>query len=244
MPKGKEDYSKLNLYQKISRVRKNMEVFKKDSEGYGYKYVSEENILSKLSVWLDKMGLLLIPSIRSDSCWVEAEEFNSSKQDKKTKEMISEKKTEVLVRGEMSFTWINADNPEERLEVPWFFTGQQADASQAFGSGLTYSNRYFLLKFFNIATVEDDPDNWRTKQKNAEKEEDIILAREIISQVDEFAKNYAAKAKDTDKAKAEILKIVKKYVKSGDYRKIEEPVLATSLLDELKGLATKKKEDK
>lgn len=244
MPKGKEDYSKLNIYQKISRIRKNMEVFKKDSEGYGYMYVSEETILSKLSVWLDKMGLLLVPSIVSDSCWATEAEVNTVKQDKKTKEMINETKTEVLVKGEMHFTWINIDNPEERLEVPWYFVGQQADASQAFGSGLTYSNRYFLLKFFNIATVEDDPDNWRSKQKFAEKEEDIMLARGIIAQVDEFAKNYAAKAKDTDKAKAEILKIVKKYVKSGDYRKIEEPVLATSLLEELKGLTEKKKEAK
>ena len=41
--------------------------------------------------------------------------------------------------------------------------GQQADGSQALGSGLTYANRYFLLKYFNVATSEDDPDAIRSE---------------------------------------------------------------------------------
>lgn len=54
--------------------------------------------------------------------------------------------------------------------------GQQADASQSFGSGLTYVYRYFPLKHFGVSTVEDDPDNWRAKQREAEEAENRAIA--------------------------------------------------------------------
>lgn len=232
----------MNLFQKLAKIRKQLEVIQKDSDGYGYKYVSEAEILSKLSVWMDKMGLLLIPEVEHGSCSAWIEEFNTSKLDKKTHELVEERKYEAVVKGNMKFTWIDIDNPADRLEVPWFFTGQQADASQAFGSGLTYCTRYFLLKFFNIATVEDDPDNWRSKQKSAEKEEDLLLAKEITAQIDEVAKKYVTESADFEKAKEELTKLSKKYIKSGNYLKIEEPKLAKKMLDDVKKLAGNKEE--
>ena len=235
---------KMNIYQKLAKIRKNMEVFKKNKDGYGYKYVSEDEILSKLSVWLDKTGLLLIPEIKPGSGIARVQDLEQTKVDKKTGAIYQELKNEVLVEAEMTFTWLNVDNPEEKLTIQWFLTGQQADASQAFGSGLTYCMRYFLLKFFNIATVEDDPDNWRSKQKNAEKEEDLLIAKEVTQMIDEVAKKYVADSKDVEAAKERLLKITKKYVKSGNYLKITEPALASKLLDEVKALAGKTKEEK
>lgn len=229
------EYESLNIYQKLAKIRKNLEVIQKDSSGFGYKYVSEAEILSKLSVWLTKMGLLLIPRI--DQSLVETQLWDMEQ----TRKGNLEKKCEVVVSGPLTFTWINAANPSESLEVPWFFAGQQADASQAFGSGLTYCTRYFLLKFFNIATTEDDPDNWRTKQQAAAKEEDVMLAKATTKVIDEVAKKFVADSDDADKAKAELMQIVKKYVKSGNYLKIEEPALATKLLQEVKELANAQK---
>ena len=234
----------LNIYQKLAKIRKNLEVLQKDKSGYGYKYVSEAEIMSKLSVWLDKMGLLLYPRIVPETVTAYTEELESIKLDKKTGEMVTEKKNETIAKGEMVFTWVNIDNPEEKLEVPWFFAGQQADTSQAFGSGLTYCNRYFLLKFFNIATTEDDPDNWRSKQQAEEKKEEVALAQEILQLVDKAAKSYVESSEDRDKAKAELVKLTKKYVKSGNYLKIEEPALAKKLLEDMKALAGDTKEEK
>lgn len=233
----------LNIYQKLAKIRKNLEVLQKDKSGYGYKYVSEAEIMSKLSVWLDKMGLLLFPKIVPDTSSAYIEELDTIKYDKKSGETITEKKNEVIVRGEMLYTWVNVDNPDERLEVPWFFAGQQADASQAFGSGLTYCNRYFLLKFFNIATTEDDPDNWRTKQKAEEKKEEVVIAKEILQLVDKAAKSFVEQSDDRDTAKEELVKLTKKYVKSGNYLKIEEPALAKKLLEDIKQLTENKKEE-
>lgn len=57
---------------------------------------------------------------------------------------------------------MNDDNPEERIEVPWFIAGSQADPAQAVGSGLTYGLRQFLMQSFQIATLDgEDPDDWR-----------------------------------------------------------------------------------
>lgn len=231
--------SELNLYQKLAKIRKAVEVIQKNKAGYGYKYVSEDEIFSKLSVQLDKLGLLLVPKIVEDSVDLHFWDIETAKMDKKTKEIIPDKKAEVVVHGQMVFSWINTENPEERLDVPWFFTGQQADASQAFGSGLTYCTRYFLLKFFNIATPEDDPDTWRSKQQLAAKEEDMAIVKGVVDQVDSIVHDYIASSRDDDKAREEVFAIVKKYVKSGNYKKIEEPALATKLLAEVKTLASK-----
>lgn len=227
----------LNLYQRLSKIRKQLEVIQKDSSGYGYKYVSEAEILSKLSIWLDKMGLLLIPEIVPGTFQAHVEEFNTEKFDKKLGDVVKERKYEALTSGQMTFTWVNIDKPEEKLVIPWAFAGQQADASQAFGSGLTYCTRYFLLKFFNIATTEDDPDNWRSKQQAAEKHESVLLAKEIIQLVDEEAKAFVSNSPDVAHAKEALMTVVKKYVKSGNYMKIEEPALAKKLLEEIKTLS-------
>ena len=98
------------------------------------------------------------------------------------------------------------------------------------------------MKFFNTATVEDDPDNWRSKQKSAEKEEDLLLAKEITAQIDELAKKYVTESADFEKAKEELTKLSKKYIKSGNYLKIEEPKLAKKMLDDVKKLAGNKEE--
>lgn len=37
----------MNIYQKLARIRKQVEVIQKNKSGYGYKYVSEDEILAK-----------------------------------------------------------------------------------------------------------------------------------------------------------------------------------------------------
>ena len=91
--------------------------------------------------------------------------------------------------------------------------------------------RYFLLKFFNIATPDDDPDKWRSKQKAAGVAEDKMIAEEIISTFDTTVKEFLASNQDkTDDVK----KFVAKYVKGGNYFAITESVLASKLLSDFK----------
>ena len=57
----------------------------------------------------------------------------------------------------------------EKLECLWAANGQN-DWDKGAGSAYTYGERYFLLKFFHIATDEDDVDN-PARKKDEQKDE-------------------------------------------------------------------------
>lgn len=226
---------KLNIYQKLAKIRKNVEVLNKNASGYGYKYVSEDVILEKVTGLMDKYGLSLIPSIVPGSTAVSPYHYFETKA-KKDGDTYEKHSNEVLVSADMLYTWVNNENPSEHIEVPWMFVGQQADASQAFGSGLSYSSRYFLLKYFNSATTEDDPDNWRSRQKEAAKSEEREIAKDIVANIHSHVTAFLEKNSDQrDKLIAAIKEVAKdKNGKSTDnYMKIEDPIVASATLKKL-----------
>ena len=218
----------MNLYQKLARIGKQVEVIRKNKKGFNYSYVSDDEILARVSVFLDKYGISLIPNVSMGTLKVEPYTYKKTKVSKQG-EIYEETVNEVLVSADMTWTWVNNNKPEERINVDWVLVGQQADASQALGSALTYTNRYFLLKFFNIATPDNDPDNFRGKQREAEAAEDRAIADEIINTFDEELKEFLESHKGkTEDAK----KLVAKYVKDGNYFKIKESAVAAKLLDD------------
>lgn len=221
----------MNLYQKLAKIRKQVEVLKKNKSGFNYKYVTDEEILARVTAFMNKYDISLIPSIVQGTINHEQYHYLKTKIDRTSKQPYEEHNNEIIVRADMTYTWVNNTNPEERIEVPWATIGQQGDASQAFGSGLTYSMRYFLLKYFNIATPEDDVDNWRSKQKAAEVAEDKALAEQIVKQLDEDIKCFLS---DNPEESEDVKKLVTKYVKNGNYFAITEPALASKLLSEFK----------
>lgn len=142
-----EEKQELNLFQKIADVKANIDGFTKDTKGYNYSYVSGSQVLHRIRSKMIEHNLLLVP-------YTEHEEIIETKNAKG--------KTEHIVKLKLTYIWINADKPQEKLEVPFFAVGQQDDVSKAHGTALTYAERYFLMKFFNIPTDEDDAD---AKQK-------------------------------------------------------------------------------
>lgn len=220
----------LNIYQKLAKIRKQVEVIQRNKKGYGYTYVSEDEILAKISGFMDKYSLSLIPSVIHSSAVVTPYHTKKTKSTNKG-EIYEENVNEVLVSADMVFTWVNNKNPDERVDVPWILVGHQSDGSQSFGSGLSYAMRYFLLKFFNIATPDDDPDKWRSKQKAAGAAEDKMIAEEIIASFDTMVKEFLASNQDKTE---EVKKFVAKYVKGGNYFAITESVLASKLLADFK----------
>ena len=220
----------LNIYQKLAKIRKQVEVIQRNKKGYGYTYVSEDEILAKISGFMDKYSLSLIPSVIHSSAVFTPYHTKKTKSTNKG-EIYEENVNEVLVSADMVFTWVNNENPNERVDVPWILVGHQSDGSQSFGSGLSYAMRYFLLKFFNIATPDDDPDKWRSKQKAAGAAEDKMIAEEIIASFDTMVKEFLASNQDKTE---EVKKFVAKYVKGGNYFAITESVLASKLLADFK----------
>lgn len=147
----------MNLWQKLVAIRKDIDVFKKNGKSYGYDYVTGSQILHKIKKNMDELQVILMPKMGEHKTW------QYSYKNQKGREI-----TDFVIEGDGFYEWINAENPEERETIPWKFFGQQDDVSKAYGSALTYSERYFLLKFFGIPTDEDDADakNPKGKQPN------------------------------------------------------------------------------
>lgn len=223
-----------NLYEKLAKIRKQVGAIKKDAQGYGYTYVKEESILANITGLMDKYKVSLIPSINRETLVVTPQTFKETKTSKQGTPY--EKVTnEVLLSADMTWTWVNNENPEERIEVSWVLTGQQNDPSQAFGSALTYSSRYFLLKFFNIATSEDDPDKFRSQQKAAEEAGEKLIASEIINEAHKIIEGYMAKNPDNGNV---VKELAEKFIKGGNYFNLKDPALAGKFLADVKTALT------
>ena len=95
----------------------------------------------------------------------------------------------------LTYVWINADKPEEQFEVTFYAVGQQDDVSKAHGTALTYAERYFLMKFFNIPTDEDDADAKQNKRYAASSNQLKELLRQEADSFIEIAERSNATSK-------------------------------------------------
>lgn len=151
----KTEIKDMSLHEKLAGIRKIVEVVQKNKEGHNYKYAGEETILAKVIAGMDRYGVNLYSEIVPGTMTLTPYSYTKVKA-LKGGGTFEEIVNEFLVQGELLYTWVNVDNPEDTLSVHWSMIGQKSDASQAVGSGLTYCNRYFLLKFFQDATPKDD----------------------------------------------------------------------------------------
>lgn len=229
----------LTLIKKLAKIRAIADSVKKDKKGYNYTYADITEILAKVTAGMKKYGVSLIPSIVPESAMVEQNVVVNTKFDKQGK-AYDQTVTEMLFSADMIFKWVNDDNVDDFINVPWFVTGAQGDPSQALGSGLTYCTRYFLTSYFQIAQSNLDADAYRSKQREAEAAEDKAVAEEIINKFDSSLKTYLA---ENPKNKDDVLKFVTKYVKSGNYKTIAEPALASKLLKDFREKYLKSEEE-
>lgn len=219
---------KLTLIQKLAKIRAISDVAQKNKKGYNYSYADITGILANVTAGMKKYGVSLIPYIVPGTSEISQNVLVNTKFDKTGKE-YNQTITEMLYKADMVFRWINDENSNDCIEVPWFVTGSQSDPSQAMGGGLTYTTRYFLTSFFQIAQPEADVDAYRSKQKAAEASEDKAIAEGIIEQFDTILKKYLADHQDkTD----EVKKFISKFAKNANYLAIKEPALASKLLED------------
>jgi hypothetical protein len=140
---------KLNLYQKLLHIQTKINGLGKDKSTYNYKYVTGDKVLGEIKPLMNELGLILKQEVIS---------IENSRQDYNTK---SGAKSEILSKVMMQFTWIDCATGEK--DINSFGANGQNDWEKGLGSALTYAERYFLLKYFHIATDEDDIDNDQRK---------------------------------------------------------------------------------
>lgn len=142
---------KLNIYQKLLKIQQAIvglgkdKDTKSDKNPTGYAYVTGSKVLEHIKPLMNQYGLLLKQEV------VSAE---NTRQDYATK---YGSKSEILTKVMMKFTWVDCETGDKDENL--FGANGQNDWEKGFGSALTYAERYFLLKYFHIATDEDDIDN-------------------------------------------------------------------------------------
>lgn len=141
---------KLNLYQKLLQIQISVMGLKKDKKSNTYEYVTGTKVFEHIKPLMNQYGLILKQEIVS---------IENERIDYKTGvgTQYEKPKSEILTKAMMRFTWIDTESGEKDENM--FGANGQNDWEKGLGSALTYAERYFLLKFFHIATDEDDIDN-------------------------------------------------------------------------------------
>lgn len=218
---------KLNLYQKLAKIRKIVDVVTKQKSGFKYTYADINEILAKVKGGMERYGVSLIPEVLAESPRVQMQELVSTNV-MKDGSTVDKKSYEYLVCSDMVFRWVNDENPEENIMVPWYIVGSQADPSQAFGSGLTYCTRYFLLNYFQIAQ-DNDVDKYRSEQKAAAEKEERETAATIIKKLDGLVHAFLA---DNSDKRDDVMRFMKRFTKDGNYNRVVEPAIAAKMLSD------------
>ena len=135
----------MSIYKKLLNIQKEIKGLSKDKKSHQYDYVSGNKLLSFIKPLMDEQGLILKQEVLS---------IDNTRQDYKTK---YGDKSEILSKVMMRFTWIDCETGDKDENI--FGANGQNDWEKGLGSALTYAERYFLLKYFHIATDEDDIDN-------------------------------------------------------------------------------------
>lgn len=155
---------KLTLYQKLLEIQKSVDKIVKDGKNLSDKYdfASDENVLDIFRPLMDQYHLLLIPRI------IHARVIEGATRSG-TARFLTEMDFEML--------WHDVDSGEQ-LTVPWYSQGVDLAGEKGVGKAATYAEKYFLLKFFHVATKKDDPDAGNRTQSGELRQRGTQAAKE------------------------------------------------------------------
>jgi hypothetical protein len=141
----------LNAYQKLALLKESTKGFYKDGSTSdstkAIKYVTGSQVLAKINPVMKELGLIFV-----------LKEVNHRSFEPITISYRSGDKLNFIVQASVVYEWVNTEDPEDKIVIRTELYGQQDEASKAFGSGLTYTERYTLLKSLGLPTDEEDPD--------------------------------------------------------------------------------------
>ena len=138
-----------NLHQKLLAIQKAVVTMEKDgfNKHHKYDFVSSDTVLKTFRKAMDEAGVLLIPTIVKTRLHLAGD--RNAKMN--------------LLELDVDFTWVNTENPDDKLTVHWYAQGMDT-GEQISGKALTYAEKTFLLKFFHSGTDGEDPDSFERPQ--------------------------------------------------------------------------------
>ena len=160
----------MSIYKKLLEIKKQVPYIKKDKakgNGLQYSYASPDAVLGTLNPLLNDAGIFLKTEIiKSTSTRIFEKQKGIDVYINKQPQGVIIDVHETLFDVDFRFTWIDTDTDER--EVCLFSASGVNGDEKGLGSAMTYAERYFLLKTFNIPTGDDDPDAFQTKHLSAD----------------------------------------------------------------------------
>ena len=142
----------MSIYKKLHEIQSSINGLGKDKTANSYSYVTGNKVLSHIKPLMKSLGILLKQEVVS---------IENTRQDYvvgvNPSNPNGRPKSEILSKVMMRFTWIDIETGEKDENL--FGANGQNGWDKGVGSAITYGERYFLLKYFHIATDEDDIDN-------------------------------------------------------------------------------------
>lgn len=147
---SQQNHNAMKLYEKLLIIQQRINGLGKDKSANNYKYVTGDKVLGEIKPIMNELGIILKQEILS---------IENVRQDYKTGVGTNHEKSKSEINSKvmMRFTWVDCATGDKDENL--FGANGQNDWDKGVGSALTYGERYFLLKFFHIATDEDDIDN-------------------------------------------------------------------------------------
>ena len=127
----------MGIYSKLLEIQRSVRALLPNADGNNYKYISGSKVLGIVRPKMDELGVILKTEVL---------DITNTRQDY-TVGRDQRPKSEILSSVKMRFTWIDVESGEKD-ECEWSANGQN-DWDKGVG---------FILKYFHIATDEDDVD--------------------------------------------------------------------------------------
>lgn len=142
--------SETTLVEKLIQLRKKVPYIKKEQKQYiKFSVVSSETVLTEFNTHMNELNIYLKTEVVNKT--IERQKIGVNEKTKK--DIFS-----YLVTLDMKYTWINGENPSEREEVTFSAIADDENSSYAYGQALTYAEKTFFMKEFNIPADDVDPD--------------------------------------------------------------------------------------
>ena len=144
---------KLNVYQRIHEVMKEVEHLQSDmsvsyANNRGYKALSETKVTTSIRASMIKHGLIMLPfEYKEKLSMIHGE----SRYQEKTKKTVT-----YFVELDATFKLCSISDPKDFIIVPSFGHGVDSQ-DKAPGKAMTYAYKYAILRTFMISSG-DDPD--------------------------------------------------------------------------------------
>lgn len=189
------------IYKKLLTIQQKINGLGKDTRGYNYQYVSGSKVLGAIKPLMNEQGLILKQEV------IDVTSLPAGEKD-------------VLFTVNMRLTWVDVESGE--TDVNTFAAAGCNGKDKGIGAALTYAERYFLLKYFHIATDEDDVDYYEepkapapaTKVETGDK-------KELEDLIDKSIKMINAKYQESE-VNEMLKKLHKKNLKDCDQQQLKQ----------------------